>query len=428
MKVVIINKSDATGGAAVVSFRLMNALRAAGVDAHMLVAEKRTDSEFVTIAASSAKMQIPFLAERLKIYLQNGLNRSTLFKIDTATDGLPLYKHPLVKEADVICLNWVNQGILSFRGLKKLASLGKPIVWTMHDMWNMTGICHHAGECNAFLEHCESCPIMGGSSGLSKSTHTAKKRIYSLKNSITGAPAFTFVAVSNWLAGKAAESSLLGAKDGAASSPRVEVIPNAFPFPKQKPELRGGEEIRILFGAARLDDTVKGLPILLEATRQYAKKYPELAAHSRLITFGGVKNPEALSGFGIKHTHLGVVKGEKNVRNLYSGCDIVVSTSLYETLPGTLVEGQAYGCIPVAFNRGGQPDIIDHAETGFLAAWSDDLSVAGIRIADGIAWAAEALKNDPEILARMDSSARSRFSCESVAARYITLFNSLLQK
>ena len=37
MKVVIISRSDDTGGAAIVSLRLMDALRARGVDARMLV-------------------------------------------------------------------------------------------------------------------------------------------------------------------------------------------------------------------------------------------------------------------------------------------------------------------------------------------------------------------------------------------------------
>ena len=40
MKIAIINKSDLNGGAAVVSYRLMNALREHGVDAKMLVTEK----------------------------------------------------------------------------------------------------------------------------------------------------------------------------------------------------------------------------------------------------------------------------------------------------------------------------------------------------------------------------------------------------
>ena len=43
-KILIINKSDSTGGAAVVSRRLMEALRAEGADARMLVVEKLTDS------------------------------------------------------------------------------------------------------------------------------------------------------------------------------------------------------------------------------------------------------------------------------------------------------------------------------------------------------------------------------------------------
>ena len=102
MKVVIINKSDSTGGAAVVSFRLMNALRALGVEASMLVVEKKTDSPHVHVAASSSRIKRAFLAERLKIFLANGLRRDILFKVDLASDGLPLHRHRLVREADVI--------------------------------------------------------------------------------------------------------------------------------------------------------------------------------------------------------------------------------------------------------------------------------------------------------------------------------------
>ncbi|MDE6866199.1 MAG: hypothetical protein K2J23_02250, partial [Muribaculaceae bacterium] len=59
MKIAIINKSDSTGGAAVVSLRLMEALRRAGADARMVVMEKRTDSPYVSLAATGAKSRIP---------------------------------------------------------------------------------------------------------------------------------------------------------------------------------------------------------------------------------------------------------------------------------------------------------------------------------------------------------------------------------
>lgn len=418
MKVVIINKSDSTGGAAVVSFRLMNALRAEGVDARMLVAEKLTGSPYVELAAPPLRIKVPFLAERLRIFAATGFDRRNLFKIDTASDGLPLYRNPLVREADVICLDWVNQGLLSFRGLRRLAALGKPIVWTMHDMWNMTGVCHHAGACRRFEGVCHDCPLLGARAGkddLSRRTWERKKELYSRP--------FTFVAVSRWLAGRARASSLLGCGQD------VRVIPNAFPFPASAPVRRQPDgEVRVLFGAARLDDPIKGLPILVEATRMLRERFPEHAARMRLVTFGGVRDADALAGFGIPHTHLGVLMGDESVRKAYAGCDMVVSSSLFETLPGTLVEGQAYGCVPVSFDRGGQSDIIDHLSTGYLARMGESVEESALNLAEGLVWAAGAVESDPAIISRMDASARDRFSGPAVARTYISLFRQLLGK
>lgn len=422
LKVVIINKSDSTGGAAVVSFRLMNALRTAGVDARMLVAEKLTDSPFVEAAGKPWQLKCSFLAERLKIFLANGLNRKTLFKIDTGSDGVPLHKHPAVMEADVICLNWVNQGLLSLKEAERITALGKPVVWTMHDMWNMTGICHHAALCDRFSDECGCCPLLGHNgdeNDLSRRVQLKKEHLYAISRG--GTPAIHFVAVSNWLAERSRHSTLLRDKS-------VSVIPNAFPFAKGNVIRRVAEDgkFRILFGAARLDDPIKGLPVLLKALKVLCKRTPELGERSELITFGAMKDREAFAGVSIPHRHLGVLHGEEAIRKAYSECDCVVSASSYETLPGTLVEGQAYGCVPVSFDRGGQRDIVDHKETGYIAEWNEDEDVAASRIADGLIWAANAAGE--ELRQRMETSARSRFSEGTVGAAYLDLFRELLQE
>ena len=424
MKVAIVNKSDSTGGAAVVSFRLMEALRRAGVDARMVVAEKLTDSPFVSLISSPGKMRLPFLAERLGIFLENGFNRSTLFKIDTASDGLDLLKNPVIAEADVVSLNWVNQGVVSLRGIERLARSGKKLVWTMHDMWCFTGICHHAGSCREYERECRQCPLLEGAlcKGLARMVHKRKKKTY-------GVADIAFVAVSNWLADRGARSSLFAGR-------RPTVIPNPFHFDTEefksiKPQNKGGEnrKFRILFGAARLDDTVKGLPILVRATEILRERHPDIASEMELVTFGTARDPESLKGIALRHTHLGRVNGAEAIRRLYGDSDIVVSTSLYETLPGTLVEGQAYGCIPVAFSRGGQPDIIDHLSTGYLAAWSDSIDEGAANIAEGLVWAVSSLKADKkgEIERRMYESARSRFNEEIVADAYIALFRRMME-
>ncbi len=427
MKVVIINKSDRTGGAAIVSYRLLKSLRQIGVDARMLVVEKLSDNYYVDSIASPYKSFKKFIKERLKIYFANGFNREDLFKIDIASDGLPIYKHEWVKEADVVCLNWINQGMLSLEQIKKIAKMGKPIVWTMHDMWNLTGICHHAGSCRSFEEQCGNCRYLGSR----KSDNDISHKTWIRKNKLYNDIDITFVAVSNWLADKCKASSLI-------KNQRLMVIPNAFPISKapeklKKPGKKGVHNI--VMGASRLDDHIKGLPILVEATKIIAKQHPELLNRLKLITYGDIRNPEKFPGIALKHEHLGVVGHEKDVNDIYKESSIVVSTSHYETLPGTLIEGQAYGCIPVSFNQGGQSDIIEHLETGYLAEYSKDLSVAAQNIADGIIWAMgkadeidTSLSENDNLLVRLHENVYSKFSGVEVARAYERLFNSLVEE
>ena len=411
-KIVFLSRSDLRGGAAIVTYRLMMAMRELGVDARMLVCEKLSDSPYVDYCAPKYRIQYSFLKERLDVFMRNGFNRATLFKIDPATDGLPLWKHPWVREADAIFIGWVNQGMLSLDGIGRLSEMHKPMVWVMHDMWNMTGICHHAGECERYLDECGVCPFLGkkrGADDMSRRTWRRKKELYA-------GSGIRFVAVSSWLARKAGESSLM-------KNIEVAVVPNPFPIHDMELEVRkwtAGEKVRIIFGAARLDDPIKGLPVLKEALEKLCKKYPQVADDMELITFGTFKNPGSSEGFAIPHCHLGVLSGEDVIRKAYEGCDIVVSSSDFETLPGTLGDRQPYGCVPVAFDHGGQRDIIDHLKTGYLAEWDDDSSVRAETLSEGLVWAYRNAGNEA-LNARMRRSVEEKFSAPEVARRLISI-------
>ena len=422
MKVVIVNKSDSTGGAAVVSRRLMEALRREGVDARMLVCEKLTDSPFIELAAKPSTIKRKFFLERLKILLANGFSRDTLFKIDTGEKGLSLWRHPLIKEADAIMLNWVNQGMLSLKGVTKILELEKPVIWTMHDMWCMTGICHHAGNCNHFFEECGDCPLLGVKSrakDLSNQIWRKKQKIYSNRK-LTRKMAF--VAVSTWLKNKSLESSLL-------KKSYLEVIPNAFPIVKEnikKPAVK--EKIRLLFGAARLDDPIKGLDTLKEATILLRQEYPGVADKLELALFGNIKVTSELEGFALPLIMLGVLRGENEIQKAYETSDILVSASSYETLPGTLVEAQAYGCIPVSFNQGGQSDIINGDEIGVLTEYSDNKTERARNLAEGILKAVTLIENTERFatsLFKMRQNVEDKFSYSIIAQKYITLIQNL---
>ena len=102
MKIALVNRSDSTGGAAVVTYRLMQALRAEGVDARMLVLEKLTDDPNVISCSRPLIDRYNFLSERWNIFLRNGFSRANLFKVDIANHrtGLEALKAIRAKDSN----------------------------------------------------------------------------------------------------------------------------------------------------------------------------------------------------------------------------------------------------------------------------------------------------------------------------------------
>ena len=108
---------------------------------------------------------------------------------------------------------------------------------------------------------------------------------------------------------------------------------------------------------------------------------------------------------------------------------MLLSPSVYETLPGTLVEAQVYGAVPVAFDSGGQRDIVVPGVTGVLAYRHENEELSARDFAQAIVDAAGMLDNTShrELSVRMYESVSSRFSGGIVADKYIELFNRLIQ-
>ena len=413
MRVAVICKSDQTGGAAVTSRRLTEALNAHGFNARMIVVEKKSGSPFVRQAPWPHRQKWAFLKERLHIYIADGFSKANLFKIDTGEEGLPLWRLPEVRDAEAVILNWVNQGMLSLKGVERLVREGKKVIWTMHDMWNFTGICHHAMGCDHFKRECGNCFLLGRKA----SPGDLSLRIWQRKRELYDLDGIQFVAVSRWLLDLAKQSSLLGSR-------KIHHIPNAFPLDEtadMEDLKKTPRDRRILFVAARLDDPIKGIGTLREAIRIFNSRYPEEAADTSLHLVGGVKDTRELEGFDVRTEWHGSVDDGDRMRRLYASSAAVVSTSHFENLPGTLIEGQAYGAVPVAFNRGGQPDIVDHLSTGYLAPWIDDLSMRAANIADGLHWA---LAQGEEIREKMRKSVIDKFSYDKIAGEYARILKT----
>lgn len=412
MKVTLVNHSDIVGGASMVSLRLLAALRAKGVDARMIVKQAKggPDSSIEAIGGGFSD-RAAFLGERLRIFMANGFSRETLFKVSLADRGLPVHKHPWIADADIVALNWFNQGMMSLDEIRRIDAMGKPIVWTMHDMWAMTGICHHAGGCKRFETRCGNCPFLG----VHSPDYDLSTKIFDRKKALYDAVDIHYVAVSRWLASKAAESRLLGKR-------HVDVINNAFPLDRY-PVFAGrsrkelglpddGSKL-VIMCAARLDDTIKDLPAAIEALNAYNGRQPVAA-----VFCGDIRRPELLEQLKIPYVHLGNITDSARLADIYAHCSVVISSSLFESLPSTLIEGMAAGVVPVGFGGDGRDEIIEHMQTGYLARKG-----AAADMAEGIKWAIDSnISREAQ-----HAAAAERFDAPIIAQRYIDLFNRILK-
>ena len=141
MRVLIINTSERIGGAAIAAGRLMESLKNNGIKAKMLVRDKQTDQISVVGLKRSWLQVWKFMWERIVIWSANRFQRYHLFDVDIANTGTDITSLPEFRQADVIHLHWINQGMLSLKNIRKILTSGK-ISEAMKSITSRQSLCH----------------------------------------------------------------------------------------------------------------------------------------------------------------------------------------------------------------------------------------------------------------------------------------------
>lgn len=410
MRVLIVNMSERTGGAAMAASRLTEALNANGVKARMLVRDKQTNSLTVMALPRSWRLRWHFLWERLVVWMRLRLRRQHLFEVDIANAGTDITRLPAFQEADIIHLHWINQGLLSLRDIRKILDSGKRVVWTMHDIWPATALCHLTLDCRQFTKGCRDCRLLPKGSRLAAQTWSRKQQMLRDQH-------LTMVACSEWLASEARQSALLQGQT-------IVNIPNPInthvyrPMDRQQARQSLSLDSRqniILFVAQRATNVNKGMQYLIEACQQLADEHPEMQEHTLLYILGGQASQlaEALPFRAITHDYC---SDEQQMAIIYNAADVFVLPSLSENLPNTIMEAMACGVPCVGFRVGGIPEEIDHRQTGYVADYRNSADLA-----HGIRWVL--CEADRKALSRACVSKVQRcYSPQSVTRRYIEVY------
>ena len=415
MRVLIINTSERMGGAAIAANRLVDALRNNGIKAKMLVRDKQTDQISVIGMKKSWWKVWQFIWERVVIWKANKFKKHNLFDVDIANTGTDITSLPEFIHADIIHLHWINQGMLSLKDIRRIIDSGKPIVWTMHDMWPFTGICHYAGECEKYTTQCNYCPILykGTSKDLSLQIYKKKKKTYEGSH-------ITYVACSQWLENMAKKGELIMGQT-------ITHIPNAINTnlfkPREKSQAREKlnlplDKKLLLFGSVKISDKRKGIDYLMKACKILSTHHPDFCKDLGIVVFG--KEAELYASlFPFPIYSMNYVSNDKELVNIYNAVDLYVTPSLQDNLPNTIMEAMACGVPCVGFNIGGIPEMIDHLHNGYVAEYK-----SAEDFANGIHWTLT--EGEYELLSEAAyRKAVANYSEGTISKKYIEVYNKI---
>jgi len=409
MKILHLNTSDITGGAARAAYRLHRALLDQGLDSQMLVQSKASDDRTV-------------IAPETKIGKAMGKVRPTL-------DQLPNRLYPRRKQTpyhaswlpfsgsvrkirasdpDIVHVHWIAGGNLR---IEDLARIQKPIIWSLHDMWAFTGGCHYDEGCGRYQERCGACPVLGSAKDKDLSRWVFRRK----HKQFSKVPNLVVNGLSSWLADCAASSSLFRNR-------KVVNLPNPIdtqvyaPMPKEQAKQILGlaaDTKHVLFGAMNATgDERKGFAELTQALELMSRDNIELAVF-------GSSEPENAPSFPFRTRYLGRLQDDISLRILYSAADVMVVPSKQENLSNAIMEALACGTPVVGFDIGGNKDMIEHRENGYLATpfEPDDL-------AQGIEYCLQ--HPDPKALRENARAKVERcFAAPVVAKQYVALYEEV---
>jgi len=415
-QILFVNYSDSKGGAAKACYRLFSYAREKGFDVKMLVREKITDDDDIFDIQAFKKKGISGLIDNILWKINNKIRkekwkkypqREPVFLNDLASVNL---KNALLFfQPEIIHLHFIANRFLN---LNDLIGLNSKIIWTLHDSWAFTGVCHFFYQCKAYKKSCGNCPMLH-----SKDERDLSHQIWKKKAAIYKHLKLQIVTPGQWLATCASESSLL-------KNFPVNIIPNCISrqiyYQKDKNAVRmelnlDKERKYLLFGAYQADtDRNKGFHLLKNAIELLPEK-----DNIALIVYGA-SDKAVFKDISIPVINKGYITDENEMADLYNAADLTIVPSLSENLSFTIIESISCGTPVIAYKTGGNADIIDHKKNGYLAKAFEEVDLM-----QGILWGINQSEN-AETGLNCQQKVINHFTEEISGNLYLEIFNRFL--
>ena len=410
MKVLIINQSIYDGGAARAAHRLFTGLVNRNVDVTFLSLDRKVNQDKELTFFSSFKRDLRKVGPKIEsVFINRYRNK---FKSSFSISRFNILNTAKVineMNPDIVHLHWINSGTLT---IKEISQIKAPIVWSLHDMWPFTGGCHYDLDCGLYKKECGTCKVLNSNklNDLSKKLLSNKQKWFSQIDNLT------IVALSSWLEGCAKSSSLFRNK-------RIVRLPNPIDVSVfDKVDKYVAREILtlprdkklLLFGAMyATSDPRKGFNELINALSYLDKNKYE-------VVIFGASHYSNKTDIPLNLHLVGQLNDDISLKLIYSAVDLTIVPSLQENLSNVIMESLSCATPVVAFNIGGNSDLIEHKVNGFLAK-----PYKSNELAKGVDWIIEG-NNNEEIKKNSRMKVLENFSEDVLIPQYIELYRSIL--
>lgn len=364
MKILYFNNIYTGGGAEAVMRQLYYGMKEIGVESYMLVGYDNG------IEAASADSNINVLYSgkiAQKAAAVRGVCHNNAILCNTALRK----KAVSMIQKNAIDILHINNAHGNYIGIKDVAWLSQyvKIVWTLHDMWTVTGHCAYAFGCTSWKKmECGNCTR--------KRTYPAfyynnLSRVHNCKKENFTERGIIFVTPSEWLADICRQSYLKNERIVTINN-GVDVLKYRIhdrELLKKKYKVPDNRKV-ILFAAANLNSEYKGFKYLLAALDKLKNKNE----YCLLVVGQGFEADLVSPEFMIKK--FGYVDGAETMNEIYSLADVFVIPSIAENFPCVALESLASGTPVIGSDAGGIPEIVSTG-TGWIFERGNSDALAG---------------------------------------------------
>jgi glycosyltransferase involved in cell wall biosynthesis len=334
-------------------YDLMDVLGHFGKESRMLVIKKQSANPSVK-EFPAARLRLPLKYASLAMERATGLQSV----IEPASLVLPLDKW--FRQADVVHLHLIHNDVISLYSLPLLSST-KPVVWTVHDPWIVTGHCIYPSKCSRWRTGCGNCPDLRVPKKVNRDSTNLMWRI---KKSTISKSFFTVVVGSKWMKGILEASPLFANR-------KIEVVPFGVNLLEFSRSTRLGarqalgwnqESVILLFRAS--SSPFKGLEDLKRALMAMR--------HKERVHLVGIGETGMLDDLkeDFKVTETGRITDEK-LHTVMRASDVFIMPSKVEAFGLMTVEAMASGLPVVAYSDTALEEIIGGPDFGAIVGNGD---------------------------------------------------------